>query len=279
MIPAIDTTTNVSVELLAEGMQALTLPDERPDILYDLIFKHMLLEDVCSFGQVNSSCAHRALIEVRSRGYSWLREDDIRSGVEAAKHVHNVRMAVKEGQRLLFDYLTGPQLCGVEIQPPLLVCKTLDEALSNKEVISRITKVTLLSLNSLCGILLPPELEQFTALTKLECIVERKLKMVSPVVIKCKQLKSLSLACNGLTTLPSYMSKCSNLEELWLTNNKLNTIPSELNECKKLKEIYLMGNPLDKEFKSFAEKSFPNVFIKTEFDRLPSLGGLETRCF
>ena len=259
------TCNDESIEALGQSMQALTMVEDAQCTIYDLIFERAMLEDVCSFGQVNSICANRALVEVQRRGYSWLRKDVERSGFEIAKHLHNVRIGLKEGQKCLLDFLNA------KIFAPLPPCKTLEEALLNKELISTIKEITISLVLGKFDILLPPELEQFTALEEFTCsggIAWGKLRMISPVITKCQQLKKLSFPCNKLTTIPSYISTCSQLVELCLSNNRLSGIPSELSKCENLRAIYLMGNPLDKEFQDFADEFFRGVHIKTEFDRL-----------
>ncbi len=278
MFGALGSSAYEEMDVLSTQIATLTVTESTtaspPDILRyaidTLILPFMRLEDVCAYGQADHRGAKRALIEVQKRGYSWLPEGDTQTAQAIRVHLRNVREAVMCGKRCIFNCLTSKMEQSdqneypeeFELRTALRSCKTFEEALLNKDIISKITRLGLLG-NPYNPILLPPELGQFTGLTHLRCAGFR-LKMISPVVLKCKELVSLDLSFTTLTILPPYIGKCEKLQFLWLINNRLVTLPSELNECKALRKIEVQANPLDKEFRERIHTIFPKISVVTE---------------
>jgi internalin A len=102
---------------------------------------------------------------------------------------------------------------------------------------------TNLNLNDLGLITLPPEIEQCTALTKLQ-LFNNQLTTLPPEIRQCTALTSLSLYSNQLTTLPPEIGQCTALTSLHLFNNQLTTLPPEIGQCKALKSLDLDNNQL-----------------------------------
>lgn len=257
--------THMAAVTLTEATTAITIPR---DVIDTYILPYMKLEVACLYGNTDRRGANKALTEVRKRGYSWLRESDTRKDFAAAKHLHNVRIAVMCGQNRLFTFLTRPYIPCLEPKQeyanraPLQYCRSLEEIC--KKDISRITTLTLSSAIHEGPMLLPIELALFKGLTHLFC-TNCNLKMVSPVVVKCNKLIKLYLASNKLEALPPYIGRCESLQFLQLANNELHSLPLELTECITLKGIKVMENPLDKDFEESIPRYFRNIVVTTEF--------------
>jgi len=67
-----------------------------------------------------------------------------------------------------------------------------------------------------------------------------------------------------LTCLPSQIGELKNLVTLDLSDNQLSTLPSQIGELKNLKELYLWGNNFSEEEQAQIRELLPNCEV--DFD-------------
>ncbi len=94
-----------------------------------------------------------------------------------------------------------------------------------------------------------------------------KINSVPVAIGKLKNLKTLYLTDQNLSTLPKEIAQLTKLEELSLAGNQFKTLPScvyELVKLKKLKELILFDNPLTKEEIKKIKKSFKNITVRLD---------------
>ena len=73
-------------------------------------------------------------------------------------------------------------------------------------------------------------------------IKNKNIQKLSPEISKLKNLKTLYLFRDKLTSIPKEIGKLENLETLILSSNKLESLPKEIGNLKKLKKISLKHN-------------------------------------
>ncbi len=73
---------------------------------------------------------------------------------------------------------------------------------------------------------------------------DNQLSTLPPEIGELKNLKELNLGSNKLSTLPPEIGEFKNLTTLHLSDNQLSTLPPEIGELKNLKELHLGNNKL-----------------------------------
>lgn len=133
--------------------------------------------------------------------------------------------------------------------------------------------------------ILPPSFEELTSLKKLNVSISSQnifdsLDHLPPnithlskagrpgetfpyIILELKNLKSLDLRHNQLTTIPIELTQLQHLEHLDLSENQLEDLPDEIAELKNLKFLHLVENPLseDEEKQKRIKALLPNTII------------------
>ena len=98
-----------------------------------------------------------------------------------------------------------------------------------------------LDLSGLGLTMLPPEIGQLTALTRL-FLNNNRLTTLPPNIVQLTALTELQLQNNQLTTISSEIGQLTALKAIYLYNNELTTLPPEIGQLAALTKLSLAGN-------------------------------------
>ena len=117
----------------------------------------------------------------------------------------------------------------------------LDERLFEGDLVSRITSLDC-SHNNLTT--LPKSIGLFSGLNELNVACNNITSIDADGIAKLKQLRTLKLNGNAISSLPSSIGQCRRLETLIVSENQLTEVPAALADCSALRIIKLQHNEI-----------------------------------